>query len=178
MKIELKNIKHSAFASHETNCFEASVYIDGLKAGKVSNGGYGGCHEYHPSELALRLNAYANTLPPVVTDMNDPREMAKATLGLPQDTTKKFTYKQDADSVIDELVTDHLYSRDLKRRLAKRVLTLEKGAIYETSALNKLQMTNYLEKLKQTNETWQETILNLMPFEKALTIYREGVNHA
>ena len=36
MKIELKNVKYSDFASHETHCFEASVYIDGKRAGIVS----------------------------------------------------------------------------------------------------------------------------------------------
>jgi hypothetical protein len=42
MKVELKNVKYSAFASQETHCFEATVYIDGKRVGTVSNEGYGG----------------------------------------------------------------------------------------------------------------------------------------
>src|SRR3546814_21105562 len=36
MKIELKNVKYAAFASAETNCFQATVYIkwQGLEMGK------------------------------------------------------------------------------------------------------------------------------------------------
>lgn len=167
MKIELKNIKHSEFASHETYCFMATIYIDGKKAGMAENDGRGGCTNFHPYELEVKINEYAKTLPPRESNYPDPK-----------DASKKWVYEEDAESLINNLITDHLYSKDLKRRLAKRVLTLKEGAIYETSALNKLQMNNYIEKLKQTNETWRETILNLMPFDKALTIYREGVNHA
>ena len=31
MKIEIKHVKYSQFASRETNCFEATVYIDGKR---------------------------------------------------------------------------------------------------------------------------------------------------
>jgi hypothetical protein len=42
MNIELKNVKHSEFASHETNCFEATIYVDGKKAGEAHNNGCAG----------------------------------------------------------------------------------------------------------------------------------------
>lgn len=66
MKIELKNVKHSEFASHETDCFEASVYLDGKRAGMVSNDGHGGCNDYHPWQMKEQIDAYAATLPPTV----------------------------------------------------------------------------------------------------------------
>ena len=42
MKIDLKNLKFAEFASQETNCFSATVYIDGVKATTISNDGHGG----------------------------------------------------------------------------------------------------------------------------------------
>ena len=42
MKLEMKSIKHSAFASEETYCYEGYVYIDGKKSIYVSNDGKGG----------------------------------------------------------------------------------------------------------------------------------------
>ena len=42
MKLEMKSIKHSAFASEETDCYEGYVYVDGKKAIYVSNDGKGG----------------------------------------------------------------------------------------------------------------------------------------
>ena len=40
--IEVKNVKHSEFASEETMCFQCSVYWDGKKAGFAKNSGTGG----------------------------------------------------------------------------------------------------------------------------------------
>ena len=41
MKITLKNVKHYESMSEETDCFEASLYVDGKKVGRVSNRGTG-----------------------------------------------------------------------------------------------------------------------------------------
>jgi len=166
MKIELKNVKHSEFASHETNCFEASVYIDGVRAGIVENDGQGGCNRYHPYELEIKINDYAKTLPPVVTSMKDPH-----------DSSKTFTYDQDADAVIDDLLTDHLYSKDLKRALAKKIMYVkDDGQIYETKSLTKLQMQIYLAKANIQETLKTQKILNTLPFSEALSIYRRGAH--
>ena len=47
MKITLRNIKHSKFASQETLCFEASIYVDGVRRGTVENSGRGECNHEH-----------------------------------------------------------------------------------------------------------------------------------
>lgn len=44
--ITLKNLKHAEFASQETHCFEATVYVDGVKFCKASNEGHGGENSY------------------------------------------------------------------------------------------------------------------------------------
>ena len=64
MEITLKNVKHAVFMSQETECFEASVYINGKKAGTVSNAGHGGCNDYHPWDLYQTLQAHCETIPP------------------------------------------------------------------------------------------------------------------
>lgn len=61
--VELKNVKTSKFASEETLCFEASVYINGVKAGSVSNDGRGGCNMWHPWALEKQVEAIAKALP-------------------------------------------------------------------------------------------------------------------
>jgi len=48
MEYKLKNIKYSDFASHETFCFEATLYINGKRSYIVSNDGQGGCNNYYP----------------------------------------------------------------------------------------------------------------------------------
>ncbi len=48
MKIELKNFKHAAFASQETLCFNATVYVDGKRMFEASNSGNGECNRVVP----------------------------------------------------------------------------------------------------------------------------------
>ena len=59
MKIELRNIKYAAFASQETSCYEATIYIDGKKVGTVENNGHGGCDHIHPHAVEQRINEWA-----------------------------------------------------------------------------------------------------------------------
>lgn len=47
MKIELRNIKTNERLSDETNCYSATLYIDGKLAGEVCNRGCGGPDEQH-----------------------------------------------------------------------------------------------------------------------------------
>lgn len=45
-RVSLKSIKHFAAGSEETDCFVATLYLDGKKAGDVRNDGHGGCNSY------------------------------------------------------------------------------------------------------------------------------------
>ena len=64
MKVELKNLKHSEFASRETNCFEATVWLNGKRAFFASNDGHGGADYYAPLENQERseFNGLLNDL--------------------------------------------------------------------------------------------------------------------
>jgi hypothetical protein len=46
--ITLKSIKHTAWTSEETHCYQATLYVDGEKWGNVGNGGHGGPDHFHP----------------------------------------------------------------------------------------------------------------------------------
>lgn len=58
MKVTLKNFKHSEFMSQETDCFQATVYVDGVKVGVVSNEGHGGGNEVHLLPEFSHLNPF------------------------------------------------------------------------------------------------------------------------
>lgn len=60
MKIELRNIRINARLSEETNCFSATLYVDGKKVGECLNRGHGGETEVHvPRALHDKLTAWA-----------------------------------------------------------------------------------------------------------------------
>jgi len=110
MKIELKNIKHAAFASQETLCFTASVYIDGKRVGEVSNEGYGGADRWHPYAIEHTINEYAKTLPPVVYD--------------------DFTFQPNAETLVGELMNDWLRRQSEKKLCAKQTCFRKPGESY------------------------------------------------
>lgn len=157
--IELKNLKHSEFASQETYCFEASIYIDGKKAGTVSNQGCGGCHSYHPHTLYEILKAEADKLPPEEVDLGG----------------HIFTMTPDADTIISELVTEALQAKDLKSAMRRRILFIgEDGSVYETKTLEAAVLANQLRRPNIHEVLKTKTILNLLPFPEALSIYIKG----
>ena len=167
MKIEIKNLKHSEFASHETNCFEASVYADGKRIGVVSNDGQGGCNSYsHPRSTWAPIEDYAKTLPP--------KKFTLTQDGVPTEVDLPI----DMDSVIDGLVTDALYTRDLKRQMLNRIMFIgEDGAMMETSRMDKGTMAQWLSKPELMDKLKATKVLNLMPLAEAVKLYRkQGAN--
>ena len=158
MNIELKNIKYSSFASQETSCFQATIYIEGKKEGTVENDGQGGCNFYHPSSVGALLNDYATTLPKIKYGEDE--------------------FCQDADCLINDLLMNHLYEKDLKKSLSKRIMFVgQDGKLRETVGLDKTRMTALLASPTLSEKLKSHTILNLLPFCEAIKIYRSQVAH-
>jgi hypothetical protein len=112
MHIELKNLKISEFASEETRCFQATVYLDGRRCMTVSNDGHGGCNYYQPltaSQAMRDLRDYAY------------QRICKHVRSLPDIECEGGSYKPSIDSVIDEVMyrTDAL--KRMRRALKARV---------------------------------------------------------
>ena len=140
MKAQLKNVKYSAFASHETSCFEATLYVDGVKTAIIDNDGRGGCDRVHALNRSM-LDAYEATLPPGYC----PLEIAVA-----------------------EMLNRWLVARDLKRWLKKLSFITkdcEKGQIRQLTAPYSKELGDKL-RLKHPDAV----ILNELPLEDALDL--------
>lgn len=154
MKIELKNIKHAAFASEETYCFQAALYINGKKRGGVSNDGRGGPTHFDDHDAEREIDAYAKTLPPVTYQSFD--------------QSNSMTIEQDAEWIVNGLLEDYLILRDMTKALRSRVLFVEDGKVWQTkpcaSAVLAANIKHYADKgLK---------VLNTLPKAEALALYR------
>ncbi len=110
-RVELKGVKYAAFASQETSCFTATVYIDGKKEGSVENDGHGGCNLYHPHTLLDKINAIAVTLPDVEGFGS--------------------TFKQDADILVGDLLNAVLEERQMKRLTKRQGVYVDSGRATE-----------------------------------------------
>jgi len=153
MKIELKNVKRSEFASHETHCFEATIYVDGKKAGSAENSGHGAPTSIYPNTLYLALEAYAKTLPPM--KYND------------------FSFAQNAESVIDDLLTAYLYARDLKKLMSKRILYRRAEVLFESTQMDAATLSKWLARPDLKDKLNADEVLNLMPLDRVIQLFRE-----
>ena len=112
----MKNIKICEFASEETTCFQASLWIDGRKAADVSNGGTGGGNSYYfdDHDLERRFNEHCSGLPPYEL----PGGLYKEPDGSP------MMVDQDADGVVNDI----LIAKDLlkqQKKLCKNALVFK-----------------------------------------------------
>ncbi|MFS8066647.1 MAG: hypothetical protein ACMG6S_09780 [Byssovorax sp.] len=165
MKIEVRNLKFSAFASQETNCFEATLYVDGKRVGTARNAGHGGATYIEPSDCAVRLNTHAATLPKVVTTIKDEANVSGF-----------FTYVPTGESIVDDLVTEALLERDLKKALSKRILFTVAGkvGIFQTKLLAPDVLARSLTEPDVLQRLNPDKILNLLPLAEAVVVYKAG----
>ena len=146
MNITIKNVKHSEFASHETHCFEASIYIDGKRFCSVSNDGHGGCDMYDKNWKEIEL-------------INS--ELKQEDIdGIPN----------NLEMVVGNLVNEWLVNREIKTALRK-VCYSKDGEIYTLKASIKPTLEN-LEKIQKCS-WWKadNIILNTLPIAEARTYF-------
>jgi len=171
MKIELKNFKHAEFASHETHCYEATVWVDGKRAFYASNEGHGGPDFYEPLHK----------------EGKDPKEarsefdavMAKVEVHcatLPKWGSKfggEDTMSVDLEILIGNLINKMLTSKKLKKSLKNKVLFVTEDGIYQTGyGQKKPADQNLIDMVREENP--DAIILNSLAFGEALEIYSGG----
>jgi len=151
MKLELKNIKHTEWASQETLCYQADLYVDGKPVALVSNDGHGGCdreyqHPKHKGDFRVWVLAMA-----AVHDYF---------ASLPMD--EKYGMAQQLEYWCADTVNDYLTARDLKKALRKKFLfTLkDRAGLYESKTR------------PSPTDNDVALLLNDAPFDDALAIYR------
>jgi hypothetical protein len=164
LTITLKNVKHAEFASEETNCFSADVYIDGKKEGTAENDGHGGATFINPYALAAKLDAYGATLPRITS----------TTLKDETDPTGFFTYTQTGETLIDDLLEKHLLEKDVKRALSRRVLFTMTGkpGLYQLKPMKAAPLKALLAEPNLATKLKADKVLNLLPLEEAVALYK------
>jgi hypothetical protein len=112
MKIELKQIKYSDWASEETSCFQANIYLNGKKVGFCNNDGKGGCTSYNrvtgiSYEVINEMETYCEGLPPIVYESNLYKD-------------GKCVIKMTLEHYLDDLFYDYLKAKD-KAKMDKKM---------------------------------------------------------
>ena len=165
MKLEMKAIKHSKFASQETYCYEGVVYIDGKKSIYVSNDGHGGSDRQYtedrvPHTIIREVDEWCKENLPkwkMSSDGDDPKE-----------------YDTDFEMWCQNQVHLWLRSKELKRLFNRsKIVYVKNNDIWAWSnkgikEINDVQINRFKEVNKDI-----KIILNEMPFDKALKTYND-----
>jgi hypothetical protein len=156
-KIELKNIKHSAWASQETHCYQATLYVDGVKWGTVSNQGHGGCDLFDGAEgydydTLAELNGR-------IRDTYDPY------------TYGSYTLKQNLEMVCADLVNEWLRDKHFDRAMKSKVLFTKPDTqgIWQLAVKKPQTLWMVLDSMKAQHP--QYTYLADLPVDEAKAIY-------
>lgn len=163
MNLELKNIKHSAFASQETFCYQAALYLDGKPLAIVSNDGHGGCdsEDYHPRCKLTPLEQHAK--------MSEIHAHFKS---LPVKEEKcgdyKFDHQPNLESWCSDKVAAHLQVKDLKKYLKSKI-TLHDTSKNQICTINRKYDPSQLARIETANKGFK--VLNALTFDEAFAIY-------
>jgi len=164
MEITLKNVKHYESMSEETDCFEASLYVDGKKVGRVSNRGTGGCHDYD-------------------FDMKTERKLDKwCKANLPKWTMyDNEEHDTDLEMHISDLVTNFLDNKHLKNLLNKSVIVMDDsckaGEVYQWKfskykGIAKSEVVDGVTNaVAKDQKMLNPVVLNSLPFDNAVKVY-------
>jgi hypothetical protein len=167
MKLELKNIKHTSWASEETHCYQASLYVDGKPVAIVSNDGHGGADRDYPhGQFRPQLKDFTDVGGDYPSVMRKVHEYFD---GLPP---SPFSYegadgvmihdsmRQTLEAWCCDQVNDWLSARELKSKLKKEFLFqfADKVGVFAHKT--------------RPSRAHKATILNDMPFDEALAIWK------
>ena len=153
MKLELKNIKHTAWASEETHCYQASLYVDGKPVAIVSNDGHGGADRDYPH-------------PKFKGDYRaQMRDVSRYFSGLRRTAVTEWSpegMEQCLEFWCAEQIDDWLSARELKKKL-------KAGFLFQFAD----RVGVFAHKTRPSRAAGVAVVLNDLPFDEALSIWKE-----
>lgn len=163
MKIELKSIKYAAFASEETSCYSATLWVDGKKIGDVSNEGHGGCDRFHGDQAAYAAaDAWCKANLPQWT-IN----------GEPGDTP----FPTDLEMHCGALLEEFLIGRDMDSGLRTKALFTDpdRPGLFSVAYRGKIKPDARLF-ASVLDKTPGAVILNTLPRAEAIAIFKANAS--
>lgn len=157
-KIELRNIKHAAFASEETHCYQATLYVDDQRWGTVSNEGRGGPDRFEG------INGYGW---PDIVELDQ-------RIG---ETFEPYSFgdgaplKQDLEMVCADLVNQWLRDKEFEKAMKNKVLFTKPDVqgVWQVSVKKPMTMWMVLDTMKAKHPDY--TYLADLPVKQAKAIY-------
>tara|TARA_B100000530_G_C15750158_1_gene405280 strand:+ start:158 stop:700 length:543 start_codon:yes stop_codon:yes gene_type:complete len=170
MKIELKKLQYSEFASHETHCFQADIWVDGKKTLFAENDGRGGPN-YYANACPDSHRPNAEILLLIDKIVAEKKGDLKSQYGHWVDECDNSTLM---DTLISLMIERKFNEKDLKKDLRKYILfTNEAGELMQAKPRTRKVTPEEIDLFfchMADNGQRYITVLNEMPFEEAYEI--------
>ena len=157
MNITLKNIKHSAFASQETHCFEAVLYVNGKAFATIKNEGFGGCDHVEPIKGGFT--------PEFLATLKDVSAYVKSICTEEYASLEYWCALQ---------VNDWLMRKDLRNGLKNKVLGIgADGKVYSWKKISGVTLDGVITAVKAVRP--DTVILNEMSEDDAFRLFKQAM---
>lgn len=171
MNLQLKNIKHAAFASQETHCYSGTLYLDGKAVAVVGNDGHGGCDRVDPVKHdAASIAIFKGAIEKITAHFEAQPE--KDT-GIQNGDGTPYMAKDSLESWCCDQVNLWLAIKDMKRAMKAALLFTKNNG--EAGIFNvKISSSDSKERAtKWIRDKYPNAcILNDLPEQEALAIWR------
>ena len=173
MKIELKKIQYSEFASQETACFQADLYVDGKPFAIVSNAGHGGCddHNKHPKN-PMDYKVFHKELLRI-------DEWYKDNVKIESKYSETGYMEGSLDTAVGELLDDYLIEKEVKSLTSRNIIVFvndgQRGFYKYGKKKYKIEsIPGKLDAMKKKFKEWYGdfTILNELGIQEACEYYK------
>ena len=165
MELSLKSIKHSEFASQETHCYEATLYLDNKPLAYVGNQGCGGPDFVYPHKKFK--GDYQATMKEIRNHFDSLPPMPFSYEGFDGNMVHD-SLSQTLETWCNDQVTDFLHKKDMQRVMRGKHLFKTSEGLFEV---------RHEVKVEQIKRDYPDAIiLNDLPVEKALEIYKGAVS--
>lgn len=155
--IEIKNVKHIAWASEETHCYQATLFVDGEKWGMVSNEGHGGPDNFE----GIAGRSYTD-----IAALN-----ARIAESIPPYEFEGQSLPYDLEMICGDLVNEWLRNREFDRAMKSKVLFTKPGfdGVWQVPVKKPMSLWMVLDTMKAKHPDY--TYLADLPVEQARSIY-------
>ena len=163
-RIALKNLKHAAYASHETHYFNATIYLDGERAFKASNQGSGGPNEYFPYQRQGERDFHSYY-----------RYVSDAAMDWMKETNPDFPYLDDGWTCLDFVITHLINERHLletMRYVVKRKVVYLDTTDGLVKRISERPTPDKIDYLRRQQPTWK--FFNDIGEDERLALWRRA----
>jgi len=175
-RITLKSIKHTEWASQETHCFQAVIYLDGKRALNVENDGRGACNNY----WGIKDQTKSEELEMLTKCTKYGADFIKANRDLTMEVDGETIDMSDMpesellDWLIADLVNEHLCLKEMKRCLKKKIFFFdtENKNIYSFNLKPTTEAMSSCKRNYSDKDHW--VYLNDLSEQEALKLWRKS----